>query len=56
MNAGIQTLLALAVVAVAATGLVLRVFARRKKPGCGGDCGCAASAIKVKPGPKRPAG
>ena len=54
MTTGMQTLIAPTVVAVAATWLVLRALARRKKPGCGGDCGCAASAIKVKPGPKRP--
>jgi hypothetical protein len=48
MSAEIQTLLALAVVAVAATWLVLRALAKKKNPGCGGDCGCPASEIKVK--------
>jgi hypothetical protein len=55
MTAGIQTLIALTVVAIAATWLVLRARARRKNPGCGGDCGCPAAAIKVKPGHGRPA-
>lgn len=54
MTAEIQSLLALAVVAVTATWLVLRTLAKRKQPGCGGDCGCPASEIKVKPGAGRP--
>ncbi len=49
MTAEIQTLLALALVALAATWLILRALAKRKQPGCGGDCGCPASAIKLKP-------
>jgi len=46
MTAEIQTLLALAVVAVAATWLVLRTFAQRKQPGCGGDCSCPHNELK----------
>ena len=51
MTAQTQTLVALAVVALAATWLVLRAFAKQKNPGCGGDCGCPASEIKLKPKP-----
>jgi hypothetical protein len=51
MTAEIQSLLALAMVAVAATWLVLRAIAKRKNPGCGGDCGCSSSEIKLKPKP-----
>jgi len=48
MNAEAQTLAALAVVAVAAVWLVLRALAKRKNPGCGGDCGCATGDFKAK--------
>jgi len=51
MTAEIQSLLALAMVALAATWLVLRAIAKRKNPGCGGDCGCPSSEIKLKPKP-----
>ena len=54
MNTALQTLLVLAVVALAATWLVLRLFAKRRNPGCGGDCGCPSSEIKVKSRQKRP--
>jgi FeoB-associated Cys-rich membrane protein len=50
MNAEIQTLAALALVAIAATWLVLRGMAKKKSPGCGGDCGCASQKI---PSPSR---
>jgi hypothetical protein len=46
MTAEIQTLIALALVAVAATWLVLRALAKRKAPGCGGDCGCPHQELK----------
>ena len=49
MTAEFQTIAALAIVAAAATWLILRAIAKRKQPGCGGDCGCPASEIKVKP-------
>ena len=45
MSPEIQTILALAIVAIAATWLVLRAIAKRKQPGCGGDCGCDAQKI-----------
>jgi hypothetical protein len=46
MSPKLQTYLALAVVAVAAAGLVLRLFLKKGRPGCGGDCGCATDRIK----------
>ena len=49
MTAEVQTIIALAVVGVAATWLVIRALAKRKNPGCGGDCACPASEIKLKP-------
>ena len=42
MSAQIQTVLALAIVAFAAAWLLRRALAKRRNPGCGGDCGCAA--------------
>jgi hypothetical protein len=48
MSSNFQTLAALAVVAVAAIWLALRALAKRKNPGCGGDCGCASSELKAK--------
>jgi hypothetical protein len=46
MTPEVQSLLALAVVAVAAIWLVLRALAKRKHPGCGGDCGCGTKLTK----------
>jgi hypothetical protein len=51
MNPETQSLVALAVVAIAAAWLVLRAIAKRKNPGCGGDCGCPSSEIKLKAKP-----
>lgn len=48
MPAEFQTIAALVVVAIAATSLIVRAFAKRKNPGCGGDCGCASTALKAK--------
>ena len=48
MTAEIQTLLALGLVAFAASWLVLRALAKKKHPGCGSDCGCATSELKAK--------
>jgi hypothetical protein len=48
VNSSVQTFLALAIVAVAATWLVLRSLAKKKNPGCGGDCGCATDELKAK--------
>ncbi len=42
MSAELQTLLALAVVALAAVWLVRRAFAKKKHPGCGSGCACPA--------------
>ena len=49
MNAEIQTLASLAIVALAATGLVLRGLVKKKSPGCGGDCGCTSQKISSTP-------
>jgi hypothetical protein len=40
MNAQAQSIAALALVALAAALLIARAL-RRRRPGCGGDCGCA---------------
>jgi hypothetical protein len=48
MSPQIQTLLALLVVAIAATWLVVRSLAKKKHPGCGGDCGCSNNELKAK--------
>lgn len=41
-----QTIAALIVVAIAAVWLVARMVAKRRKPGCGGDCGCPTEELK----------
>lgn len=46
MTPAIQTLAALAIVALAAIWLVRRSLAKKKNAGCGGDCGCPASDVK----------
>ena len=46
MSPELQTVLALALVALAAGWLVRRALAKRKKPGCGSGCGCAAEKFK----------
>jgi hypothetical protein len=46
MNSEIQSLLALAIVVLAAGWLVRRAFAKRKHPGCGHDCGCGPKLTK----------
>ena len=48
MTAELQTIAALVVVAVAAAFLVRRAIVKRRNPGCGGDCGCAADDFKAK--------
>lgn len=48
MNAPLQTILALVVVAAAATWLVARAVVSRKQPGCGGDCGCESATLRTK--------
>ena len=47
MSAEFQTIAALAIVAIAATALVWRAFAKRKNPGCGSDCGYDAQKISA---------
>jgi hypothetical protein len=46
MTSSFQTIAALVVVAVVATWLVARALAKRKNPGCGGDCGCPTDKLK----------
>jgi hypothetical protein len=48
MNPQVQSLLALLIVAVAAIWLVRRSLAKRKNPGCGGDCGCPSTELKAQ--------
>ena len=48
MNATLQTIVALIIVAATATWLVLRALAQRKNPGCGNNCGCPTTDIKAK--------
>jgi hypothetical protein len=42
----LQTVLALIIVAVAATWLVLRALVKRKNPGCGNDCTALTPELK----------
>ena len=49
MSPAFQTLAALAIVAIAAIWLVLRALAKKKNPGCGGDCGCPAQKLPSAP-------
>jgi hypothetical protein len=46
MTPEFQTIAALILVAAAATWLVARAIAKRRKPGCGHDCGCATQELK----------
>jgi hypothetical protein len=48
MTGNLQTLLALLVVAVTLALLVRGAWKKRRKPGCGGDCGCPTADIKAK--------
>ena len=48
MSAETQTLAALALVAAAAVWLAMRALGKKKKPGCGGDCGCPTDELKAK--------
>jgi hypothetical protein len=48
MSPGLQTLEALLIAAAAATWLVVRSLARRRNPGCGGDCGCASGDLRAR--------
>jgi hypothetical protein len=46
MDAQLQTVLALLIVAIAAVWLVVRALAKRKQPGCGTDCGAVSPEIR----------
>ena len=48
MGSLLQTYVALAIVLLAAVGLIRRFWGGRKKPGCGGGCGCSADEFKKK--------
>jgi hypothetical protein len=48
MSPTLQTAVALAIVAVAVAWLVVRALSRRRREGCGGDCGCPSSDLKEK--------
>jgi len=48
MSSDFQTIAALVIVALAVTYLIARTVAKRKNPGCGGDCGCASTDLKAK--------
>lgn len=48
MSSNLQTILALVVVAIAATWLVSRMLRKRRSAGCGDDCGCEATDLKAK--------
>ena len=46
MSTSLQTILALVVVGAAVTWLVVRTLAKRKRPGCGGECACPTEELK----------
>lgn len=46
MSATFQTVAALALVALAAIWLIVRAIAKRKNPGCGGDCGAISPEVR----------
>ncbi|MEJ1973752.1 MAG: FeoB-associated Cys-rich membrane protein [Lacunisphaera sp.] len=46
MASSTQTILALAVVVLAAVWLLRGWFAKKKSPGCGGDCGTVSPEVK----------
>jgi hypothetical protein len=46
MSSNLQTIGALVIVAIAALWLVARAIAKRKNPGCGGECGCPTEKLK----------
>jgi hypothetical protein len=46
MSASLQTIIALALVALAAVYLVWSAVKKRKQPGCGGDCGAVSPEVK----------
>jgi len=48
MSAHVQTFVALAIVGFTAAWLVGRALAKKKNPGCGGNCACPGSELKAK--------
>ncbi len=46
MSAPLQTLIALAIVAVAVTLLIRSVLKKRRQPGCGDNCGAVSPEVK----------
>jgi hypothetical protein len=46
MSPEFQTIAALVVVAITASWLTLRAIAKRKNPGCGGECACPTEKLK----------
>jgi hypothetical protein len=46
MSSILQTLIALALVALAATLLIRSALRKRKQPGCGDDCGAVSPEIR----------
>ncbi len=46
MSSSLQTILALALVALAATLLVRSWFNKKKQPGCGANCGAVSPEMK----------
>lgn len=48
MTPTVQTFIALAITAIAVVALGLRALAKRRNPGCGGECGCPSSELKRK--------
>lgn len=47
MSSSLQTIIALALVALAALLLVRSFLNKRKSPGCGADCGAVSPEIKA---------
>lgn len=45
MSPQLQSIITFALVGFAAAWLLWRWFAKRKNPGCGGECGCEAQKI-----------
>ena len=46
MSSSLQTIIALAIVALAVTLLVRAFLKKRKSPGCGADCGAVSPEVK----------
>jgi hypothetical protein len=46
MDSHLQTITALAIVALAVVWLIGRAIAKRRHPGCGGDCGAVSPEMR----------